>query len=346
VTFLRLSETTAALAGGASAAVSLVYADLVRAGLSDPTKKYIVAMPGVGDPNVCGIAAHSGPIALLLVDHCAGGVSWQFVAGHELLHTLGAVGGCATHADGTGHVSDREDDLMYAYAQPLGVLPVLDPGHDDYWGPVGDNHMPASCPASANVANSLWLTSHPFYRVVVKGAEHGEIQLRRTGEATEDCTVDEPCSDVVEAGAVFELTPNPDDGYRFASWTGASCSDADCSVTVTANADIGATFVPEPHLAVAVTGAGRVGVPALGTSCTKRCDLAVPYQEATVLRATAAKGSRFSGWSGACHGTAVTCTVTLSADGAVAAHFAKPKPKPVPRCRPHQRSTAAHPCRR
>src|SRR4051794_40333796 len=336
VTFLHLSETTAALAGRAEAAVRAVYGDLVRAGLSDPTKKYVVAIPGVGDPNVCGIATQSGPLALVFVNHCSG-VRREFVAGHELLHTLGAVDACGAHADATGHVSGGEDDLMYAYTQPLDVEPLLDPGHDDYWGPAGDNHMPASCPASANVANSIWLTSHPFYRVVVTGAAHGSIELRRSGESTDECTAAEPCAEVVQGGAVLDLTPDADDGYRFVGWTGVSCSDADCSVTVAANATIGATFVPEPHLAIAVTGAGRVSVPALETSCTKRCDLALPYQEATVLRPPAAKGSRFAGWSGACHGTAVTCSVTLSADSAATARFAKPKP--AARCRPHQRSS-------
>jgi uncharacterized repeat protein (TIGR02543 family) len=342
VTFLRLPQSTADLAGSSTTAINLVYSDLLAAGLTDPDKKYLVAIPGVGDPLVCGIGAYTGPLALIFIDHCEGAVSEQFVLGHELFHTLGAVSNCAPHSNGGGHVGDNEDDLMYPYAQPLGVTPVLDPGHDDYWGPPGDDHLPASCPESANVANSDFLTSHPFYRLLVNGSEHGSIQLDHEGDVGQDCTVDAPCNEVVPSGGTYELSPNPDDGYRFAGWTGASCTGEDCTITVNANTTVSANFVADPHLSLSVTGRGRVLVPDLGTSCTKTCDVSFPYQEATSLRAVPAKGWRLAGWGGACSGTAATCSVTLSDDGAASARFAKLPPL----CRAHQKSTHAHPCRK
>jgi hypothetical protein len=57
------------------------------------------------------------------------------VALHEMIHTLGAVPSCATHYDGTGHVSDdtveEGSDLMYPTAelQPKSI----DPHNDDYF---------------------------------------------------------------------------------------------------------------------------------------------------------------------------------------------------------------------
>ncbi|MFN2590153.1 MAG: hypothetical protein ABR518_05240 [Actinomycetota bacterium] len=41
------------------------------------------------------------------------------------------------------------------------------------------------------------------------------------------------------------------------------------------------------------------------------------------LTATAASGSTFTGWSGACSGTAATCTVTMDAAKTATATFAK-----------------------
>ena len=163
VTFLKLPETDAALAAQGGFANDLIYTELRVAGLSDPDKTYAVVEQG-GNNGACGWGGGGRPLGVLYLTAATSGnscasIAWQFVLGHEIFHVLGAVNSCATHY-AAGHVSDLTSDLMYPYAYP--GTPLLDPGHDDYYGPPGDDHLPPSCPPSANVANSLFLTSHPF----------------------------------------------------------------------------------------------------------------------------------------------------------------------------------------
>ena len=60
-------------------------------------------------------------------------------------------------------------------------------------------------------------------------------------------------------------------------------------------------------------------------TCPGACHAEYPAGSTVVLKATAAHGSRFEGWSGACAGTG-SCTVTLSQDRAVTARFVKNPP--------------------
>lgn len=79
------------------------------------------------------------------------------------------------------------------------------------------------------------------------------------------------------------------------------------------------------NLSLTKSGAGSgtvVSVPA-GMNCGASCTLPVADGGQAILTATAASGSIFTGWSGACTGTANPCTVpAMTADAAVVANFA------------------------
>ncbi len=79
------------------------------------------------------------------------------------------------------------------------------------------------------------------------------------------------------------------------------------------------------NLSLTKSGAGSgtvVSVPA-GMNCGASCTLPVADGGQAILTATAASGSIFTGWSGACTGTANPCTVpAMTADVAVVANFA------------------------
>ncbi|MDX6504074.1 MAG: hypothetical protein QOE29_1199 [Gaiellaceae bacterium] len=334
VSFVRLAENGGSLIdpGAAHGAVARAIA---AAGFRDPDKKYLVAIPA-GTDRVCGIGG--GQLAVVFVSQCVS-ASAAFTAGHELFHTFGAVYGCGPQSSG-GHVSEPANDLMFAYALPAGQTPVLDPGHDDYWGPPGDNHLPSSCPASANVANSLWLTSHPFVRLIVRSGPNGTASLRPDEGFSDACAPE--CVATVEPGARFDLTAEPDAGYRFAGWTGAGCTKDECSVTVNGNMTVTAAFAREPVLALSIRGKGRVAAPAIERACAATCALQLAYAELTVLRATPVKGWRFTGWRGACSGSRPACSLALTTDAAASASFARVA---LPRCAKGKRSTAKHPCR-
>jgi hypothetical protein len=75
-------------------------------------------------------------------------------------------------------------------------------------------------------------------------------------------------------------------------------------------------------LMVSVTGMGMVTSDPSGISCGATCTAEFPESSDVTLTAAPASGSTFLGWSGGCTGSALTCTVTLSAATTVEAEFA------------------------
>ena len=73
-------------------------------------------------------------------------------------------------------------------------------------------------------------------------------------------------------------------------------------------------------VAKAGTGAGTMTSSPAGIRCGRDCDESYVVGTAVTLSARAGGGSTFSGWSGACSGTA-SCVVTMDADQSVTATF-------------------------
>ena len=70
-------------------------------------------------------------------------------------------------------------------------------------------------------------------------------------------------------------------------------------------------------------GSGTVVSVSAGINCGATCTLPVADGGQAILTATAASGSIFTGWSGACTGTTNPCTVpAMTADAAAVANFA------------------------
>ena len=77
-------------------------------------------------------------------------------------------------------------------------------------------------------------------------------------------------------------------------------------------------------LTISRTGKGKVTSSPRGIACGKTCAHGYAYGTVVTLKANAAKGSRFAGWSGACSGKHA-CKVTTNADAAVKAKFIRRK---------------------
>lgn len=130
------------------------------------------------------------------------------------------------------------------------------------------------------------------------------------------------CAQSVAPDTSVTLTAKGTKGV-FTGWTGACAGTAaTCSITVDSDAPVTATFKTPFKLVTRVTGLGSVSTNPTGTS----------FLQGTVvtLTATPAVGNMFTGWSGACAGTAATCTVTINADTTVNATFSGVVAPPPP----------------
>ena len=86
----------------------------------------------------------------------------------------------------------------------------------------------------------------------------------------------------------------------------------------------GSPSVPAPDvlgLTVGVTGAGRVTSQPGGVDCGNDCSASFPRDAVVTLTATPDARQQLAGWSGACTGTALTCTVSMTAAQRVEARF-------------------------
>lgn len=140
------------------------------------------------------------------------------------------------------------------------------------------------------------------------------------------------CGDTCQAdyanGTSLTLTAAASADSVFAGWSGA-CSGANvsCTVTVDSAKSVQATFTKKTYTLTVTksgTGTGTVTSNPAGVTCGNTCAPAFVTGTSVVLTAAPAADSVFSGWSGACSGSNLTCTVTMDAAKTVNAQFTKP----------------------
>jgi hypothetical protein len=95
-------------------------------------------------------------------------------------------------------------------------------------------------------------------------------------------------------------------------------------VSLSKGTNVSVLFAPiTVRLKLAVAGRGTVRASRGGVACPGRCSALVPSYVPLRLSVKAPKGWRFKGWSGACRGSAVTCTLPMKADAAARARFVR-----------------------
>jgi len=134
------------------------------------------------------------------------------------------------------------------------------------------------------------------------------------------------CTTPVAQGAAITLTANPG-GTLFSGWSGA-CNglDLNCNLVVNDALNVTATFTPIYTLSIGRGGVGTVtgnpaGVLSTQINCGGSCSAKFASGTVVNLTATPGPGLNFVNWTGACSGTAPTCSVTISADTKVQANF-------------------------
>ncbi|HEY7949826.1 MAG TPA: hypothetical protein VID51_03215 [Solirubrobacterales bacterium] len=140
-----------------------------------------------------------------------------------------------------------------------------------------------------------------------------------------DCGSD--CSETLLEGTKVTLTATPAPGSVFDHWTGGGCTGSGtCTTTMSTGRIAKAVFtaVGQRALAVSKAGAGKGTVTSspAGIDCGSICTAEMAVGTKVTLTATAAAGSRFAGFSGACTG-ATSCRVTMDEARDVTATFEK-----------------------
>lgn len=139
------------------------------------------------------------------------------------------------------------------------------------------------------------------------------------------------CSASFSSGTVLRLTATPPPGMELAGWQGAcQGSSATCELVVTQEAQVSVQYQPAVPLSTLIvtrsgTGGGRVRSASGGLDCGGTCSLKQAAGSQVTLTAEPESDSIFAGWSGACAGSALTCTVTLGPDLGINAAFGKPQ---------------------
>ena len=157
--------------------------------------------------------------------------------------------------------------------------------------------------------------------VALQGAGSGRVTSTPAGI---DCPG--TCTMTAVAGTAVSLAAAPAAGSGFAGWGGACSGTLACSLTVTADSAVTATFtqLPPQNFQVAVvvqgTGSGRVTSTPPGIDCPGTCAMTATSGTAISLAAVPAAGSRFIGWGGGCSGPGI-CALTVTADVTVWADF-------------------------
>lgn len=162
-------------------------------------------------------------------------------------------------------------------------------------------------------------SSSPTLMVTLAGTGQGTVVSNPGGI---NCGTS--CNATFNPGASVTLTATPAAGSSFASWSGACNGAGSCSINLTSNQSVTATFTTGPTFSLTVTlagtGQGVVTSSPADINCGTTCTANFASGTAVTLTATPSSGSGFAGWGGACSGTAA-CSLTLSSAQSVTATF-------------------------
>jgi len=143
------------------------------------------------------------------------------------------------------------------------------------------------------------------------------------------------CSASFTNGSTVTLTAAPDASSNFTSFssncTPVTGTPTQCTIAMTANATVTATFTPKTSaltVAKAGSGSGTVISSPAGISCGATCSASFSTGSVVTLTATPDAGSAFTSFSSACvpvSGNPNACTITMNASAQVTAIFTTPE---------------------
>jgi hypothetical protein len=195
----------------------------------------------------------------------------------------------------------------------------------------GENHCEVTMSAARAVTATYKAQAGvPVYSVSVEKIGTGQGTVTSSVGPIDCGSV---CSTEVVSKTKLTLIATAAEGSAFDHWSGGSCAGSGpCEKTINSTRTVHAVFVAVGKRTLTVSkagnGAGTVVSKPAGIDCGATCSAELPATTKLTLSATAASGSTFSGFSGACTG-AKTCKVAMNEARNVTATFAK-APTPAP----------------
>ena len=167
--------------------------------------------------------------------------------------------------------------------------------------------------------NNGWVDATDIVQLTVTLAGDGHV----SGGGI-DCPT--KCVAQVARNTAVTLEADPNDGQVFSGWTGVGCTGTTptCTVTMDADSAVTATFAIANTLSVDLVGNGNVSGGSGAINCgtgANICSANFAQNASVTLVASPATGATFTGWTGACGGSATTCTVSMNQSKSVTATF-------------------------
>jgi len=273
--------------------------------------------------------AVAGSLSLAaLLTSCGGGMSNSSTSSQKL-----ALLSVQTAGDGVGSVSSTPAGISCtptcSASFNLGTRVTLSPtpsANSGFagWGGACTGMGPCKVTLNENTSTTATFTQIPLpvLTVTVSGTGKGSVTSSPAG-----ISCGQTCAGSFKSGSQIVLTPTPASGSVFAGWGGACAGTGTCTVNLTANTSVTATFAlpnspPVLNVSLSGTGTGTVTSSPAGINCGKLCSASFALGTQVTLTATPAAQSYFNGWTGGgCSGNSPTCVLTLNANAQVSATF-------------------------
>ena len=125
----------------------------------------------------------------------------------------------------------------------------------------------------------------------------------------------------INSSVTLSATATP--GYVFSGWSGSCFGTGACTVSMSSDKSVTATFIKSPKftLSASVAGKGTIAdISGQGINCGSTCSFSYQINTPVTLVALPQAGNTFTGWGGACSGTG-SCTLVMGSDQTITATF-------------------------
>jgi phospholipase C len=259
----------------------------------------------------------------LILCGCGGGGSSSFPTGSVQLSVQAAGGGGGTVSSNPTGINCGSA-CSASFSSGTQVTLTASPAANSFfagWSGACSGTGVCKITVTQNTSVMANFSASPVLTVTLAGTGSGSVTSNPAG-----INCGQTCSAGFSTGSAVTLTATAGANSIFAGWTGSDCgSSPTCVVTLGASEQVTATFNNSAQntamLTVTLAGTGTVTSSPAGINCPQTCSASFEIGTQVTLTEAPAANSSFAGWSGACHGTASTCSVALNSSQSVTATF-------------------------